>query len=585
MPIEMPRGLPFSVDTWNPNSKLKHHHFLTHAHKDHCSGITSHSSYPIYATHLTKSLVLIFFPQIDESMFVEIEVGQTITVNDPDGCFSVTAFDANHCPGAVMFLFEGKFGNILHTGDCRLTPECLQNLPEKYIARKGKEPNCRLDFVFLDCTFGKSLMNIPSKHSAMKQIINCIWKHPDVPTVYLTCSILGQEEVLKEVFQTFGSKIYVDKAKHPDFHKALELISPQILSEDPSSRFHLFDGYPKLYEKAKKKILQARENMQPEPLILRPSAQWYACKETELTVMERKILERSNIPIKDQFGVWHVCYSTHSSRQELEWALELLSPKWVVSTTPECRAMELDYIKKYCNSSARASDDRFWKVLDMSMETSLRVTSDVNVKSKADCEKPELLQLPMILPNQESLLELPSSKKRQVTLFGRARLGYHSCMSAEERKNMRLKSEELDLRNMLYSDDGEIKDRANENGLGVDLISSDDKECKDENAGYDIKENDIEVKLPSFDDDTKSIAKNDNENNTEVVTADIALDKLRTDATVRKSASFSYVGSSNRFSENVRKFYRSMNVPVPEPLPSLVRLMKSIKSSKRKYEI
>ena len=73
-----------------------------------------------------------------------------------------------------MFLFEGKFGNILHTGDCRLTPECLQNLPEKYIARNGKEPNCRLDFVFLDCTFGKSLMNIPSKHSAIKQVFSSL---------------------------------------------------------------------------------------------------------------------------------------------------------------------------------------------------------------------------------------------------------------------------------------------------------------------------------------------------------------------------------------------------------------------------
>lgn len=64
MPIEMPRGLPFSVDTWTPSSKRKRHHFLTHAHKDHCSGILTHSSYPIYCTHLTKSLVMINYPQV-----------------------------------------------------------------------------------------------------------------------------------------------------------------------------------------------------------------------------------------------------------------------------------------------------------------------------------------------------------------------------------------------------------------------------------------------------------------------------------------------------------------------------------------
>lgn len=28
-----------------------------------------------------------------------IEVGQELVIDDPDGEFTVTAFDANHCPG------------------------------------------------------------------------------------------------------------------------------------------------------------------------------------------------------------------------------------------------------------------------------------------------------------------------------------------------------------------------------------------------------------------------------------------------------------------------------------------------------
>nr|XP_023901551.1 5' exonuclease Apollo-like [Quercus suber] len=99
MPIEMPKGLPFSVDTWTSSSKRKRHHFLTHAHKDHSFGISSHFSFPIYSTLLTKSLVLQHYPQLDDSLFVEIEIGQSVVVDDPGGAFTVTAFDANHCPG------------------------------------------------------------------------------------------------------------------------------------------------------------------------------------------------------------------------------------------------------------------------------------------------------------------------------------------------------------------------------------------------------------------------------------------------------------------------------------------------------
>lgn len=82
-----------------------------------------------------------------------------------------------------MFLFEGNFGTILHTGDCRLTPECLQSLPEKYIGKKGKAPSCPLDYVFLDCTFGKFSQKLPSKHSAIRQVFS----------VGLSCiSVVGQ---------------------------------------------------------------------------------------------------------------------------------------------------------------------------------------------------------------------------------------------------------------------------------------------------------------------------------------------------------------------------------------------------------
>ncbi|KAI9113794.1 hypothetical protein K1719_015045 [Acacia pycnantha] len=543
MPIEMPKGLPFSVDTWTPSSMRKRYHFLTHAHKDHSSGISSYSSFPIYCTHFTKTLVLQHYPQLEGSLFVGIEVGQSIIIDDLDGAFTVTAFDANHCPGAVMFLFEGKFGNILHTGDCRLSPECLQNLPEKYIGKKGKEPRCQLDCVFLDCTFGSFSRGMPSKHSAVQEVINCIWKHHNALTVYLGCDLLGQEEILVNVSKTFGAKIYVDKSENPECFQNLTLAAPEILSEDPSSRFHIFDGSPGLYERACVKLVEARRNHQPEPLIVRPSAQWYAC-EDKFSVLENARKKRTHEAVRDQFGVWHVCYTMHSSKEELEWALQLLSPRWVVSTTPSCRAMELAYVERHCFNSNIALNKSLCKLLDMTVETSSDAdTSIKSLNSKHVLEKTPQPCTQTQSPVEQSteikaLVEVSLPGKLPVTLFGRARLGFQDVNFSHGGCNI-VPTTGL---SQTVSSNARQESVYQEEDAQVEL----DKSLESKNDLH-------EVKYPqSQDQETR----------------------------VRKSTTYLNIGSSG-FSEGLRKMYRLMNVPVPEPLPSLVGLLNSNKRPRR----
>ncbi|CAN6458631.1 unnamed protein product [Victoria cruziana] len=340
MPIEMPRGLPFSVDTWSRSSRAKRYHFLTHAHKDHSSSISNYASFPIYATRLTKLLVIHQFSQVDESLFIEMRVGEPIVVDDPDCGFIVTAFDANHCPGAVMLLFEGEFGNILHTGDCRLTVDCIQNLPMQYASIRGRKPQICLDYLFLDCTFSGHAMKFPSKDSAVQQVIKCIWEHPNAPVVYLACDLLGQEEILLHVSKTFDSKIYMNRSVNAEFYEALKTIVSDVITDDSSPRFQVCEGFPRFYEKAETKLAAARSSLQQEPLFIRPSTQWYACSKD--CTDDRKFNRRLGAAERDEFGVWHIRYSIHSSKEELESALQYLQPKRVISTTPSCRPMELD---------------------------------------------------------------------------------------------------------------------------------------------------------------------------------------------------------------------------------------------------
>ncbi|XP_050897325.1 uncharacterized protein LOC127104166 [Lathyrus oleraceus] len=198
--------------------------------------------------------------------------------------------------------------------------------------------------------------------------------------------------------------------------------APEILCEDPSSRFHLFDGSPGLYERAQAKLVEAKATLQTEPLIVRLSAQWYACEEVLDVQNTRK--KRMSEAVRDQFGVWHVCYSMHSSKEELEEALQILAPRWVVSTTPTCRAMELNYVKKYCFNSKVGLNNSVLKLLDLTVETSDNVDEFVKptvilcqpcgktkspIKLYSDAKAPEELALPNNLS--------------PVTLFGRVRLG------------------------------------------------------------------------------------------------------------------------------------------------------------------
>ncbi|AEE29793.1 unnamed protein product [Arabidopsis thaliana] len=544
MSIEMPRGLPFAVDTFGPyteTKRRKRHHFLTHAHKDHTVGVSPSNIvvFPIYSTSLTISLLLQRFPQLDESYFVRVEIGQSVIVDDPDGEFKVTAFDANHCPGAVMFLFEGSFGNILHTGDCRLTLDCLHSLPEKYVGRShGMKPKCSLGYIFLDCTFGKSShsQRFPTKHSAIRQIINCIWNHPDAPVVYLACDMLGQEDVLLEVSRTFGSKIYVDKATNLECFRSLMVIVPEIVSEDPSSRFHIFSGFPKLYERTSAKLAEARSKLQSEPLIIRPSAQWYVCDDEDdwksgSIQKQRKV--RFSEAVKDEFGLWHVCYSMHSSRAELESAMQLLSPKWVVSTVPSCRAMELNYVKKNCFISRFSPDDPFWKLLDIDMEASPVAAADTQTVALSCCLMSEQIILDSGKSKLEPVIESSSTKKKllslspenslPVTLFGRARQSSQECDQLHERKVIHTQC--------VYTKTSPVLEKLN-----------------------------VKVVIEPLQDDTK-------------------------EETVEKESCTIFSTSTSKetckdLSGDLRKLYRSMNAPVPRPLPSLMELMNARKRSR-----
>jgi DNA cross-link repair 1A protein len=129
---------------------------LTHFHADHYTGLNRHSlTTLIYCTPQTARLCQLKLAiPVESIIVVELETKTRIT----DNCHA-TFFDANHCPGAAIVLFEvtcpdGTLSYSLHTGDFRaneaLTKKIGMVLPP-------------LDYLYLDTTYLDPKRTFPSQ--------------------------------------------------------------------------------------------------------------------------------------------------------------------------------------------------------------------------------------------------------------------------------------------------------------------------------------------------------------------------------------------------------------------------------------
>ncbi|CAK9155137.1 unnamed protein product [Ilex paraguariensis] len=120
---------------------------------------------------------------------------------------NVTCFDANHCPGSIILLFEPLNGKaVLHTGDFRFSEE---------IAKISDLQKCSIHTLILDTTYCDPQYDFPKQEAVIQFVIEAIQAEAFNPkTLFLIGSYtIGKERLFVEVARALRKKVYVTAAK------------------------------------------------------------------------------------------------------------------------------------------------------------------------------------------------------------------------------------------------------------------------------------------------------------------------------------------------------------------------------------
>ncbi|OTA95572.1 hypothetical protein M434DRAFT_393633 [Hypoxylon sp. CO27-5] len=136
----------------------------------------------------------------------------TVVELEPDKNIQVTLLDANHCAGAVMFLFEGNEKAVLYTGDIRSEPWWVNSIARNPSIIEYSTGLKILDCVYLDTSMLDDLP-LQTKAEGLGELLEKVGRYPEDTIFHMQAWTYGYEEVWVALSKTLNSKIHVDKYK------------------------------------------------------------------------------------------------------------------------------------------------------------------------------------------------------------------------------------------------------------------------------------------------------------------------------------------------------------------------------------
>ncbi|KAM7178857.1 protein artemis isoform 2-T2 [Macrochelys suwanniensis] len=227
----------------------------------------------------------------------------------------VTLLPAGHCPGSVMFLFQGPNGTVLYTGDFRLAKGEAARMELLHSGTRVKD----IQSVYLDTTFcDPRFYQIPSREECLNGILELVRSWITLSryhVVWLNCkAAYGYEYLFTNLSEELGVKVHVNK---------LDMFNnmPEILyhvTTDRHTQIHAC-RHPRDDDYLRGNRLpcgMTSRNGTPLRIIsVKPSTMWFG---------ERT--RKTNIIVRTGESSYRACFSFHSSYSEIKDFLGYIRP-------------------------------------------------------------------------------------------------------------------------------------------------------------------------------------------------------------------------------------------------------------------
>lgn len=223
--ITFENGYKLVVDGFNYESDVNiSKYFLSHFHSDHYIGLKkSWEQGQIYCSQITSDLMKHKFKIPEDRIIILINDERTWITNS----ICVTAFDANHCPGAQVYLFqeysetkhkEKLIRQFIHTGDFRSN----DTIVDQFSNRNS------INSIYLDTTYLSHTNNFPLQDEIVRKTTDYVKEYfnkkdemfakrsafniipvPKKKLVLVGAYAIGKEKLAMNIGERLGCRCFV----------------------------------------------------------------------------------------------------------------------------------------------------------------------------------------------------------------------------------------------------------------------------------------------------------------------------------------------------------------------------------------